>query len=398
MGWVASHRFGIWAFLIGIAFIPGLMSAAILGRWAIIAIGIPLVAQIRFNFPPAIQFAVAMGMAWACASIMVAPDTRDSALQFFFMAMLVGVMGVASQLESLDDPLEGLCWAMGVSSLFAISALLGHRLVDQGSIERYSGLFYNSEVWTEIAAPLAVWAIVSKRWVLVPLTAFPLFLNGSRISVFCVGVALLYAYWPRTARTRVAVLTAAVAVIGAVLIHQTYGAFKLGSLAQRFMIWDYTAMAITPAGQGIGWYRASHVTEEFAHSDVIQALAELGLGALCFAVIPVYALWHRRGTNAERAAFIVICIELVVSFPLHVPANAFLVALLAGYLVRSGGERVILRPESGNLDGADGEWHSQVRGDNLGYRRFRSFMVSVRCAAEGVSAMGSAGSGPAGAE
>ena len=74
MKWIAEHKFGIWAFLVAVAFVPNIMSAAIVGRWAIIAIGIPLVARIEFKFPFAIQFALAMGFAWSAASVLYAPD------------------------------------------------------------------------------------------------------------------------------------------------------------------------------------------------------------------------------------------------------------------------------------------------------------------------------------
>lgn len=385
---MGRHRLGIWAFLVTVAFIPGLMSAAIVGRLAIIAIGIPVVGKISFRFPAAIQIALAMGMAWAAASLIITPDRLDGSFQFFIAIVLIGVMGIASQVETLDDALTGMCLGVGVSSLFCLSALTGHRLVDQGS-SGYAGLFYNSEILTELSAVLLVWAVVSRRPILVVMTVLPLLVNASRISIAAAVVALVYAYWPKSWTGRSLLCLPLIAAAGTVLFITSEGA-RFGGAAQRAVMWLATAMAITPAGYGIGWYRASHLTEEFAHSDILQALAELGIGALCFAVVPVYALLMNRGDHAERAAFVVVCIELAVSFPLHVPANAFLAALLAGYLVRG---RV---PVFGGgyhrrgYDGADGQWEGTVSGDHTVRGRLRSLMVSVRCQAEGVSALGSA--------
>jgi hypothetical protein len=389
MKWIAKHKFGIWAFLVAVAFIPNIMSAAIVGRWATIAIGIPLVARIEFKFPFIVQFLLAMGFAWSAASVLYAPDRMDSLLQLFFMLMLIGVMGAASQVKSLDDAMTGLCIGAGISALFCAAALAGHQLVDQGSAF-YAGLFYNSEVLSEFAAPLLVWSIVKRRWIFVPVTVLPLMVNNSRVALIAVTAALLIVHWPKERKNQALLIAGALLVSFGALYYFTTFNYKLGSAALRVSIWLSTAMAIDIPGHGIGWYRASHITEEFAHSDVLQAIAELGLGALCFAVIPFYALFRNRGTHvAERAAFIVVCVELVISFPLHVPASAFVAALLAGYLVSRSPDVRVVRSEGGIYDGADGEWHSPVWGYAFDRGRFRSFMVPVRCAAARISAMGS---------
>src|ERR1019366_1865908 len=112
-----------------------------------------------------------------------------------------------------------------------------------------------------------------------------------------------------------------------------FGEGKLGSAGQRVILWGATILAWTQFGHGLGWFQTVHQSEQFAHSDAIQAIAEIGVGAFAVLMIPFIALQRNRGTNAERAAFIAVCFEVFVSFPLHFPATGFAAAMLAGFLV-----------------------------------------------------------------
>lgn len=388
MKWAGEHKFGIWAFAVAVAFIPGIMSSALAGRWAVIAIGIPLVGQISFRFSPVIQATLAMGFAWAIASLMITPDVKDASLQLFFMILLIAVMGAASQVETLDGAMAGMCWGVGISSALCLFTILwGHPVVAQTS-SYYAGLFFNSEVLTELAAPLLVWAICSRRWDLAAATVVPVLVNTSRVAALVVVLSLLYAYRPRSKWVWLAMMAGGAAVLGTLLWHYSMGNSKVGSALLRIFDWEWTALSITPSGRGIGWFRVTHMGEEFAHSDVLQAMAELGLGSLCFAVIPFYIFRNSRGTYAERAAFFAICIEMVISFPLHVPATAFLAALLTGYLASDRPVVRRVRLDGGIQDGADDQRYAAASGYGFGGGGFGNFMVPVRRAFEGLSSVG----------
>lgn len=381
----ASDRLGVWAFVVSVAFIPGIMSSAILGRWAAVAIGVPLVAPLRWTFPPWLNTVLVAGLAWAGASILVAPDRLDSLLQFFFMISLVGVMGAASQQSSLDEPMEGLCWGVAVSLLFCFLGLDGEPVVAQGT-PGYAGLFYNSEVLCEFAAPLAVWAMAKRHWHMVGITLLPILMNNSRISYVIVIVGAVMAFWPKSWKWRVAVTVVGAVVTCAVVYAMTLTGSRFGSGVYRIAIWLVAGMSITPAGHGIGAYRVMHPAEEFVHSDVIQAFVELGLGALFFVPIVIRALRNTEA-RAEHAAFIVLCIELVVSFPLHVPGAAFLVALLAGWLARDRTRVCGVRPHGGIDAVEDDEWSSPVWGDVASRGGFRCFGISLRRPVEALPVM-----------
>lgn len=397
MEWLAAHRVGIWAFLIAAAYVPGIMSAAVVPRWAVIAIGIPLVAELRLKVPVALQFMIAAGLAWSAASIIQAPDYLDSLLQFFFMACLVAVLGVGSQLDSLDEAMTGLIAGLGLSSAVCIGSMIAdYPLVSSWHPERFPGLFYNSEVLVEFAAPLLVWAAAKRRWALAGVAIIPILANNSRITVLCIVVGLLVAFWPKTRKNQVLVGAAALFTICAAVAWFTLGRAKFGSAASRIVSWLTAVYSITPAGHGFGWWRATHAGEEFAHSDVLQAFAEIGLGALLLAAIPVYALWNRRD-RAEHAAFVVICIELVVSFPLHVPATGFVAALLAGYLAREcAGVRSLQSGSGDQTSDRDGRSAAVGFAAAWGGRR-RHFDIPLRSEVAELSALGlPRGSAPAG--
>ncbi len=377
---------GMWAFLVSVAYVPHVMSSAVAGRWWVIALGVPVVAEIRPKLGNVMLMALAMGFTWACASLWIAPDLRDSLLQLYFMALLIGVMFAASQQDSLDSAMVGMCAGVGVSLLVSIPAMFGRPWLPQSS-DGFAGLFYNSEVLTEFGAPLLAWALVKRRWFLALIPLAPALANESRVALLSVGVALIVAFWPRAWKWRIAVLCGAAVLAGGAFVYVTMEGHRFASAALRLTIWLTTVYAIDPLGHGIGWYRAVHNTEEFSHSDVLQAFAELGVGALFFAAIPVYALMNRRD-HAERAAFIVICVELVISFPLHVPASAFLAALLAGYLIRDRTGFRVLRFDGRDRDGADHEWHTAVRGSTHGGSGPGSFVFPLRSEVEGVSRLG----------
>ena len=380
-------RLGTWAFLVSIAYVPFIMSCAVFGRWAVIALGVPLMAEMRLKVLSSVQIALVIGLTWACASLLVTPDKLDGILQFGFMICLVGVMGVASQQESLDKALEAMCFAMAINLFFSPSLPFSGDLVAQGS-NGYSGLFYNCEVFVELCAPLAVWAIVKRYWWLAAGPVLPIIMNESRITMFAVAFALVIALWPKSTKHRVMVIAGAVAAFLIIVVGMTLLIdFKLSSALLRLTMWLSTFYAIDPLGHGIGWYRTTHYTEEFAHSDILQAFAELGLGALPFAVIPFVALRNRRD-HAEWAAFIVICIELAVSFPLHVPASAFLAALLAGYLVRDRAVVHMLRWDGRSDHVVDDEWKAAVRGNARRRSGSGSFVFPARYSPETISPLG----------
>ena len=248
------------------------------------------------------------------------------------MAILVLTMIAAANLDDIDPVIAGLGWAVAVSSVIALGQYFE---INPFDIPHFgaTGLFYNQEVLPELAAPLLVWSALRKRTILATFMFVPILLCQSRIAYAALIIGALYA-WRIRWQYKASVCAIAVAVLYSVSMEMDAG--KLTSLFARLVSWGVAYEALTPLGRGLGFWFASHPApfEEYAHSDVLQLLVEIGFGAWFFFVAGVMIVWAGRGNTAERATFAVLCFESAVSFPLQLPATGFLAAVLAGYLAR----------------------------------------------------------------
>lgn len=324
------------AFLAAVVYVPGIYSVAGMPRWWVIAIGLPLAStlDLRALWWP-ITALMAGIVAWAAASVAFAPHPHAAALEAVLVGITcLGAVAASNLDDGIGDVLAGLAGGVAVSAALCVPQTLGWwSPVAQSSVP--AGLFYNSEVLAEVAAPLLVWAALSRRWALAIAMAVPVALCHSRVALIAGMVGLLWAWRPRWwvwAGLGCAALAAGYAGL------MWFGLSKFASAIDRLGLWITAWYSLTPLGRGIGWWAAAHPGpyEEFAHSDAIQAVIELGPAAALIAAIPALILWRGRGTLGERAAYVAICFEALVSFPLHLPVGAFLGAVLAGGLARRG--------------------------------------------------------------
>ena len=321
----------VLAFLVGVAYFPGIPSAASMPRWWVLALGLPLASRLDLRaLGPFALTLLAATLAWAfAASFFGSPHPHAAALEWDFLALLCLVAVAAAGLDDLGPTIEALAWGVAASALLCVPQALGWSPVPLSG-GKAAGLFINSEVMAETAAPLVAWAASSRRWPLAAVLALPLALCGSRLAPAAAAAGLLWAWRPRRAWVRPAlVLTLAAAAAASLVL------LKVESGGQRVVLWVAAAYSITPLGRGLGWWAAAHPGpfEEFVHSDLLQAMVELGAGAAPLAAFFAAALW--RTTDAgPRAALAAAYLEAVVSFPLHVPCAGFLVFALAGYALR----------------------------------------------------------------
>ena len=345
-----------YGFLISVAYWPELLSPAYVPRWAAIAIGLPIVSQLDpRRLDPLALIAATVFLALAWASLRWTPGT-GAPLECFYLTLLFGALLLGAGLDQtgLDRMLTGMLVGLVPSSVLCIlTATTGWLPVLQFS-QQPGGLFGSSEILGEFAAPLFVWALLRRSpWALIP--AVPIVLTQSRIVWVTTGVVCL-ALWPRLGRmTRCAAVAVILASGCGLLI--LLGAPKADSAGTRIVIWLATAMAFRPGGQGIGWFTSAHPAEEFAHGDVLQAFVELGLGAAIIAIVPAVALFRAGDRSlAARGALLALCLESLVSFPLHTPASGFLAAVLAGHLVRRRDGVRDPEPLGGMADGDRLRW------------------------------------------
>ena len=315
----------LWGFVVAVAFWPGISGAAFTPRWAAVAIGSAIL--VRYDDVYLRRVPALLLLAWlslAGLSIMETADPGSGVLDLYFLIVLAGAFLAGAQFDDLRHVLGGLSVGVGVSSALVILQLAGYPLVAHTNGPP-SGLFFNSEVLAELAAPLLVWMLVRRS----PLSVFlivPVLACQSRVAIAACAFGLLIAF-PR----KWLILATGACLVIAITV---FGAGRLTSGLFRAQGWAIAFDLITPFGHGLGTMRAMTPFGELAHSDVLQALVELGAVAVPFLLLAVVLLWRGSDDLAGRAAFGAICLEAVVSFPLHTPAGGFLAALLAGHLAR----------------------------------------------------------------
>lgn len=351
------------AFLVASVYYPGIFGPAYMPKWWAMALGLPLVPNISVtNMRPAVATAWIAGLAWAFALLFISHHPVNGALPFAFMLLLFAVAVAASGLDDIKPTMLALILGLLPSSLLVIPQTLDWWSPVPQSVAP-AGLFINREILAEFAAPLLVWALISRRWWWAVIPALPVALCYSRVAVFVVACSLLYAWAARWYWKALCIAAVAVLCVAAFFF---LGIGKEWSAGLRMVLWGAAVMSITPLGHGLGWWAAAHPfpSEEFVHSDALQVLVELGLPGALLLAVPVLC-WRRRAHVSIRAAFVAVCIEAAVSFPLHAPAQGFLWALLAGFL----GSRVAVRGSAGySRRAGDGDhflWPAAVRGGVL---------------------------------
>lgn len=366
------HAVLIWSFAVAVAYWPGLPAAAQVPRYAVIAIGVPLISRLD---PSAVAWRfwwlLAGGLGYAALSVSWAPDHLDGALQLFFLASFALVFVAAAGFETIEPAMAGLALGIGVSVVLCV-VQIGLNWPQMAHLNVPSGLFYNREDLAEVAAPVAVCLICWRRYALASLPAAAVILCQSRIGALATALGLLYA-WKASARIKAAALAfLALAASASVWMD----ASKLLSAEARIAIWGWSARQVTFWGHGLGWFQAASPME-YAHSEPLQMADELGVAALLFMAIPALIFIEGRGNRVERAVLTAVCVEAAVSFPLHQPAAGFVAALVAGYLAGAGREFRVLRSFRGIRDGAN-LGRPAPFGRGLGYSECRGRVVSVR--------------------
>jgi hypothetical protein len=380
--WTKHRKMAVLGFVVAVAYWPTLLSAAFVPRWGAIAIGVPLVSKLDpREVPESLRWLLLFILTLAAISTTWAsPDPMAGYLDLFYIALLCLAFIAASSLDSLDDVMTGLGVGLAVSAFLSLYQLSGPS--DQGRDGMYgqapTALFYSSEVFAEFAAIVFVWAILRPRPAIALAAGLPILLCNSRIALVIAGAATLYAFRPNS-KILTAILSVGLAVIAVAMIY-TFGEGRLGTAGQRFILWGATILAWTQFGHGLGWFQTVHSDLQFAHSDAIQAVAELGVGAFAVLMIPFIALRRNRGSNAERAAFIAVCFEVFVSFPLHFPATGFAAAMLAGFLVSNRRLVPVGNAVGGVRDGFSIQRRDAAYQGSLGSGRSRGCQVPVRSA------------------
>jgi len=343
---------GVVAFLVSIAYVPWWSGAAITPRWAIMAVGAAvLICGTKTAPPRSITRADALGVAFVayCAlSVAWSPVFVEAADELMKLGILALLFVVGRSVSSLLSAYIGFGAGMTVNSVIMIVERVAYGVETQGIginpefggvALPHVGLFFNPNFAAESAAVVVVALAMSRLWWLV-LGVWPtLVLAGSRGAILGLLAAACGYLAPRSRLGAFALATAG--IVGVVLAFMLANRSTAG-ISDRLHIWTDTLSGLTLFGHGIGSYWVTFPQfatfdvnlsrPDHAHNDALELSYELGIGAVCAAWLVIELL--RYANETERLAIIAFLAIGLAGFPLHLPATAFLFAVMAGHAAR----------------------------------------------------------------
>lgn len=306
------------------AFWPGLLGAATTPRWAALAILIPLCLL----FVPSYRFREDIS-AWmfAClfaagASLFWTSDVYRGTDMFIHLIILAGAFCLGAAVKDISPVWTGFAWGIVISSGLAIAQVFGYEGIAQADGSGPAGLFMNRNAFAEAAAVALIACLVHRRWLLAGLVTPAILLPLSRAVFGALAVVWAIALWKDRPRVCYAILALVVLLAGIAL----YGN------PERTDVWLTAGAGLSWFGHGLGSFAPAFPVMEFAHDEPLQYAYELGLLAVPFAALALYAIGSGTA-EPERSIVITVMAVGIFAFPLHLPATAFAFSLAAGHLV-----------------------------------------------------------------
>lgn len=285
------------AFLISVAFVPGIANSATSPRWVLAAL------SSYFLSLPALLFAAYV--------LYFLTSSPDAAFKWAIVAAAF-CWGQRTDDETAGKVAEAFAAGILVSGVVAAAQWLGYDVVSRLP-GHAAGLFVNKNYLGEAAC--AAFVLGMRFSIAAMLASLPaLVLSGSRASWLAALIAFgINAEWRRTWGWLAAAATLA------------WSAGWLGdglSMMQRFELWRDAApvvLAGLPFGAGAPW--------EPLHNEFLQAFSELGVAAS----VPLVAFY--LAASRDLAFGVSVAVLLSLGFALHLPATAWLIAFMCGHLV-----------------------------------------------------------------
>lgn len=313
-------------FAIPLAFWSGLPAFAVGPKWWIIAGAVPLLAAGSPRLLPRHYLTMGLLLTWTTIGLCWSPDWKGGLHEEIHFGVIFWVVLLGASLKGIDGLLEGLSWGVILQLPLLLGQLFGWQGIQQLSTPP-AGLFGNRDILGETAALLLVWAWTAPkgRWRTpqVALLTSVLLLSQSRSGIGAAVVGLLL---PR--RGLIMPLLLCCGLLAVWLLDPG----KMTSLEARLSIWHFTLSHLSFRGSGLGGFQALHPYWEYAHSDGLQELYELGLGVGGASLLVLASLLSIR--TPYSPVLLAATIEAAASFALHIPTTGFITALVAGHTLR----------------------------------------------------------------
>ena len=320
-------------FLLGfgvtIAYIPGIVGAAISTGWLFLFISCPIL----FLW---CDFKLGWGFAFICyaALSLLWTETFTLSIFNFLQYSILGIIFIIGQnIKDLKPIFKGIALGVGLSSIAAIFQYFGYHEI--ATLNNSSaGLFINPNIYSELSALLLIGLLVLNLWYWIPVTLTGLILVHSRTALLALAVGLFLWGW-RLNKYLALGLSILILALGIIFY---WDHFSFTSISERFNIWKDTIAGFDLFGNGVGSYEivfpkyATHINTElgrprYAHNDLLNIIYEFGLG--CIFLILMFK--NIKLKNEIVILFTAFAISMF-NYAMHIPATAFITFLVAGYL------------------------------------------------------------------
>jgi hypothetical protein len=327
------------SFVLAALYVPAIPGAALTSRWAFLSIALPFMAYYASPRRTLGAFLGATFLGGALLSLAWSPILYD-ALNGTWMLCLMALGYMVGTWAKIEDVYTGFAWGVCLSVIPLGLQLTGLWPLQQSSGP--SGLFVNKNFLAEAALIALIPAAYYWRrlWPTLPglivCAAIP-FSKGVVVAGCAVMVAWL---WPRS--KALSIITFLLCVNGA-LFYALDRQFP--TVDHRLAIWQDTVDGLTGLGHGIGSYRAVYPKyasrsdtlasrPEHAHNEYLEIAFEHGILLAVFMAFAGVLLASAK--EPERLILIAIFTLALFSFPLRLPATAFMFALVAGHVGNRG--------------------------------------------------------------
>jgi hypothetical protein len=330
-------RIGLFSFAVCIAFIPFTSGGATVPRWAVMGLA-PMLISGHSRFKAAHLFGVLL-LTYCVGSLFWSANPIDGLGFLAQLGLYVAVFMLGGRFN-LRPALIGLSIGLIPCGIATLVQHYWNQHLFLAYVTPDAGTFINCDIAAEVAALVFIGVLAERMWWAIPILLPMLIYPHSRTAWIAMVGAGLFAIWRRDKFIAYCLL-----IIGVCVVFMLYlTGFKTPSLIERFHLYEDTISGFTWFGHGIGSFSSTFpyydthldtmfVHADYAHSDVLQIIFELGAGSVFFFIFAALCL---TGTElTAKLVFIAFLFEMLGDFPLHVPMQPFIGAFVAGRLCQS---------------------------------------------------------------
>jgi hypothetical protein len=315
------------------AYIPGIVGASISTGWLFLFIYIPFL----FLYCDKIRFR--LGFIFICYVILSLVWTENLNIAWFHLLQLIilaCVFCVGQNIKDIKPIFKGLALGLGVSATISIFQYFGFYGQIYTITKSFAGFFINPNIFSEVSAVMLISLVVLKLWWWIPVTLPGLILVQSRAAYLALAVGIFISVWKYN-RYLAFTLFNIIIIIG---LYFYWDKFSLVSFKERLDMWADTIQGFNFFGNGVGSYEvlfpyyATHIDTEiarprYAHNDLLNIIFEFGIASILFLMVLFNAF---KSNKSEVTILLTVCIISLFTYPMHIPTQAFIAFLVAGYL------------------------------------------------------------------